>query len=340
MNKFVFTLSFLLLCISCKKDESVFFEKPFTFKEAQENSVTREIKNLVAVDSLNLSEREIFNASNLIAYEGSLFFLQSSSHKIWKYNQAELKFMDSLLIPKGRGPGEIEFMRNFDLNDGTIVIPDDNQKKLAIYSILGEFQTETLISEVPMIEEVRIAGSDKFLIESTFTTDSLYHMLDKEGMLRDSFQSSTGVDNAMAFTGHLKVKDNYLIVAGYSEPIIKKYDLKTGSLIFSREIIQSYETTENYMSRGNAIGFTKNAKYASLGIDASKRLIYSSRPKNEQQDDQLIDVYEFEDGDYRYSYILNNNSAFQSLAINDKYLYSIEIDSSSNYWLMKYKMES
>jgi len=323
-----------LFLISCSEKKSDLGNGLFTFTEPQQIE-QREIKDLNTLDSLNLDSLGLFTPRVLVKVKKGLVFLDRTSRTIVQTDN-DLRILNTFEIPEGRGPGELGLVRRFDEKDGKIAFIDNGLKKLTLYSLEGKFLKDLKVSGFPLIELVEIINSDEYLIASTFATDSLYHLIDSKGNILKRIQSSKQVDNPMMFTAQLKVSGNNLYMAGYSEPVIKKYSLENGSLIYSKEMIDSYETTENYMSFSNGAGFTDEAIYGSMAIAIENGFFYSARHHNGKKGYKFLDVYSEDFGEYEFSYLLDNYINNESIAVDDDHLYTIETNSKGENLLMKY----
>ena len=323
-----------LVLVSCSEKKSKLGDKPFIFTEPQQIE-QREVKDLVILDSLNLDSQGIFTPRVLMKVKKGLIFLDRTSRKIIQTDD-DLNIVSTFEIPEGRGPGELGAIRRFDEEDGKLVFVDNGLNKLTHYSLEGEFLNEFSVSGFPIMEATKIINDNRYLIASTLMTDSLYHLIDSEGNVLKRIQSSKEVDNPMMFTAQLKASDNNLYLAGYSEPLIKKYNLENGALIYSKEMIDSYETTESYMSFSNGAGFTEDAIYGSIAITIENGLFYSARHHNGKKDYKFVDVYSESSGDYQFSYVLDNFINNESLAVDGTYMFTIETNSEGENLLMKY----
>lgn len=333
MKSLLFVCTSLLL-ISCAEKKLELGDKPFTFTQEQKIN-EREIKDLVVIDSLNLDSLGIYTPAILDKTSKGLVFFDRSDRLVINVDE-DLTITKTFKVPEGRGPGELGAIRRFDEEDGKLVFVDNGLNKLTHYSLEGDFLREFKVSGIPFMEVAKSIDNDRYLIASTFMTDSLYHLIDLEGNVLKRIQSSKEVDNPMMFTAQLKVFDNYLYLAGYSEPLIKKYNLENGALIYSKEMIDSYETTESYMSFSNGAGFTEDAIYGSIAITIENGLFYSARHHNGKKDYKFVDVYSESSGDYQFSYVLDNFINNESLAVDGTYMFTIETNSEGENLLMKY----
>lgn len=331
-----------LLLVSCTEKKRDFVEKPFTYMEEQQVE-QREIKEITIVDSLNLDALEMFTPGSLVKSAKGVIFLDRANRTIVQTDN-DLNIISEFEIPEGRGPGELGGVRLFDYKDGRLAFVDNSLKKISHYSLEGKFLDEFKVAGVPYLGVTKIIDDNKYLIESTFNTDSLYHMIDSNGNVLQRIQSSEEADNPMMFTAQIKVTESSLYLAGYSEPVIKKYNLENGSLIYSKEMIDSYETTDNYMSFSNeggfsGAGFTEEAIYGSFSIAVDQDLFYTARYHNGDKEYKFVDVYNTTSGEYQFSYLLDGFINTESLVIANGYLFSIEHNSAGEYVLMKYALQ-
>ena len=333
MRFFIITLIYILL-IGCGKVSNEVQEQPFIYRTKQKID-KREIKKLTPVDSLNLDSLGLFIPAVLYRTEKGIVFFDRSNRTIVN-TDTDLKIINKFELPEGRGPGELGSLRRFDYKEGKLLFIDNGLNKITHYSLKGDFINEFKVSEIPNMEAVKMISNQKYLIPSTFLTDSLYHLIDSEGNIINRIQSSKEVENPMMFTAQSTVSGKHLYVAGYSEPLIKKYNIENGALIFSKEIVDSYETTDSYMSFSNGAGFTKDATYGSIAIAIESGLFYSARYHNGENEYKFVDVYDEDSGEYEFSYVLKNYINMESLAVTSSHIYTIETNSDGENLLTKY----
>lgn len=149
----------------------------------------------------------------------------------------------------------------------------------------------------------------------------------------------------MMYGGVIASHGNSMVFAGYSEPILKKYSLDRGELLFSVNIIDDYDSSYNYVTSESgeymSMGFSPGALYAVSGLDVIDDFIYTTNRHNGERNNNFIDVYSQSDGTYLESYSLVNYPVSAGLAVDGDYIYSIEMEADAQkYWLMKYNRKS
>lgn len=334
----------MLILVSCserpREDYSDFSEKK------PQSETERTVRDLVAVDSLTMAEDIPELSLRYLELSDSSIFSKSDEH-ILKLSKQGLRRQGTIIVPEGRGPGEVPNFRltTFRVGDELLAFYDRNTQKTMLYDLDGVFRGEFLNGGY---QPVGMAMGDtqtyNFQIMPTPGREYIMYEVrrqENESTVSRRFQKPTEGDNLLAYGGILAYQDGALYFAGRPEPIIRKYDLTGDSvrLAWSREVIDGYDSGDNYETpeeRGDFVAwrYTDEVRYASEDIAVDGRYLYSVRHPNEREGYKYLDVYSAEDGDYLASFSLRHYPKYT--AVDGEHIYTIE-ESGDQSYLMKYE---
>ncbi|MDR9417480.1 hypothetical protein [Gracilimonas sp.] len=334
-----YLIGLIILVASCTSNS--LDEKPFNWADDTNIEKKRFFESSQIESKINLDSLEFTNVSELkISQEN--FFLNQRAGKteivvINKNNKDDNYVID---IPEGKGPGELTSMVDFDVIEDQIFIADRSQSKIALYSVEGEFIKEF---RVPVfIDQIAAIDKNTVLCYSMRVDDFLFTVFGENGDIRNSFIESESELNMMMYTGEIHVNTDNIYFSGYSEPIIKKYSIEEEVLKFSEEVVDSYESKNNYKfgadGSSSVQGFSEDAIYNTNGMDVSGNIIANVPHHNGRKGYKYIDLYNIEDGEYLKSIEMFGYPLINGIQIDDNYIYSLEMDSNRTNWLIKYEI--
>lgn len=333
---------FALILYSCTKPVEKKIES-FTEKQAQYVS-ERTVKELMPVDSLNITkEFDGISISRLDLNDTAIF--AKLGLKIAKFSKQDLSVGEIYNIPEGRGPGEVINLNVtlFKAGKKNLVIYDGKAKKTVLYDLDGNFREEFL-NGAYQANAMAMDGST-FYFQVMPNQEYLFYEVkraESESIVLRQFQKLTDDGNALAYTGEIIYHGNSLYYGGYSEPLIRRYDLSGEEvhLIFSRAVIDDYNSENNYQkpqqtSGGNRFfGYSSEAKFASQDIAADDTYLYSVRHHNDEEGYKYLDIYDVEEGNYVGSFALKYYP--YHIGVDNHHIYTLESYGGVKY-LMKYE---
>lgn len=200
------------------------------------------------------------------------------------------------MIPKGKGPGEILNLNISLLKAGKdfIAVYAQNEKKTALYDLNGNFEEEFLNGGYE-VRSMAMADKQTYYFEIYPGLGYLFLEVGRKPKHRSSirrrFQHQSKKINILAYTGKIVYHNGSLYFGGYSEPLIRRYDVsdKKVKLVWSRSVIDAYNSKNNYQkpkkgSEFDFFGYTKNAQFASWDIAVDDNYVYSVRASNGKKD--------------------------------------------------------
>lgn len=315
----------LFTFLSCSETENrnVFFQE----KDAQPVSEHR-IEELTLVDSLNLTRAfDSLSVSTVKHTNGTLVFRSSQAGYRFHLLDAEsLEITGEISIPEGRGPGEILRMAGYDVKDGILAILDSGNLKTVLYNMEGEYLNEFVVDGVRP-NDIEMIDSETFIYSALRNPDGMFHVIKSNETTLHSFQQQKPDANLNIFSGEMVYKDGVFYFGGYAEPIIRGYEIGSDGVepIFSKAIIDDYDTENNYEERGGdfrVFAFSEQAQYASHDLDVSGDYLYLARHTNGDPEYRYLDAYNIRDGSYEVSFPMHYYP--WSVTSDENYIYVLE----------------
>jgi hypothetical protein len=338
----VLTLLTLFYCTNSARQEY----RIFPDKSPQE-STERSTTDLTLVDSLHITEAfDSWTLSDIKLSEASIF--AKLEDRIIKLNKENLSTEDTLTIPEGRGPGEVVNSNEvrFDIGNKGLAVYDRNASKTALYDLNGNFREEFLNGAYP-VRKMVMADEQVYYIQLFPGSEYLFYEVKRkksESEITRRFQKQSDNIEILAYNGSITYHNQSFYFAGYSEPLIRRYDLSgdTTELVFSRAVIDDYNSENNYRkpersSNVQVWDYTDEAQYASRDIAVDDNYLYSVRHHNDEEGYKYLDIYDVEDGSYRGSFSLQYYPT--EIAVDENHTYTKEFKNGEleQKYLMKYE---
>jgi len=332
-----YLVGFLLVLTSCTNEP--LNEKSFIWADDMNADKERIFESPEIENKINLDDFEIGARSNLKTNTEKLF-ISATGLRILVIDKADPEDNYILEIPKGRGPGEVVSFVDYEVYKNRIYIADRGQHKFLIIDLDGNMLQEFIFPEI-YIEEIAIIDEETILCYAMGVNEHIFTILNTKGDIVKSIVKSEPDLNIMMYTGEIHAEEKNIYFSGYSEPIIKKFSIGEEGLKFSVEVIDSYESANNYMFRadGNSPvqGFTEDALYNTRGITVFNDMVFNVPRHNGRAGYKYADMYSIEDGEYVKSFELYGYPATNGIQIDSNYIYSLEMDSSRTNLLVMYK---
>jgi|GEM_PF-1168777 len=337
MIKKKYLLGITIVLISCSVHHT---QKPFLYKKAQKQHKRLFKGDLVVVDSLNLSllhierpgwirhnQRDIFISNNVGKFE------------IIAINKNNFKEDFHLHFMKGKGPGELVNFMDFDVRDSLLVLIDENQRKMEFWRLPDHFIKDVIMPDPKVIpHRLQILNSDRFLFYSPGRSSNfLFNIVDNKGKRITDFQKVKSDHNMFADEGEIRVVNNDIYYAGFSEPLLKKFTSK-GKLDYSVSAIDNYNTKFNYITtqgeNQKVMRYAPGALFSTIDFDIFKNYWYILQAPNGNHKISYLDIYNAKNGNYLASFKLKPLT-FQ-ICVDKQYIYTIEKKEENDY-LVVYK---
>ena len=327
------TLLILTFIVGCQEKNTTFI-----WSEKNNSNLQRSIQNVTLADSLDLDELEKFYVLDLVQDNDFLYVLEGDKNEILKIKKDNFQIQVDLTFKEGRGPGEILSITDYDVNNEFLMIFDQKQQKIVLFDKKGSFVREFITEEV-VIDKIKFLENEKLLTYSMSQNEYIFNIIDFKGIVENSFISFEPELHFLMYTGDFVIYDKFLYFAGYSEPILKKYSLENKKQIYSVSVIDSYESSTNYVKSElggyRMAGYSPGALYASLGMTVDSNRIYATPHHNGTPGYKYVDMYDVEDGQYISSIQVKHYPKLRGIQVENNYIYTLESRRDNN-WLFKY----
>jgi hypothetical protein len=213
-----------------------------------------------------------------------------------------------------------------------------------LYDLDGNF-IEEFMNGAYQVSNMAVGKNDSYYFQIT-GADSLFYEVNKtetQSIINRRFQHTDNLKMLVQSGGHIEYNNQSLYFGGFSEPLIRGYDLsgQEPELNFSRAVIDGYNSEKNYrkperVPGGRMYSFTDEAQFASEDIAVDDNYLYSVRHHNNKEGYKYLDIYAVENGNYIGSFTLSHYP--KEIAVDDSYIYTIEVsaENPSQFYLMKY----
>ena len=329
---------------ACSGSPSPGEPEDFLHKVAQTATERVIDSRLMALDSLNLSDFDVFNPQRIVVDEEWIFVNDVSKGMVLAVAKENYGSYRLIGHGPGEGPGETSGFRGFDVHDDVLVLAN-RPGRLARFSIEGVFVGEQVIGQHPRRLEAMEDGS--VLVMDALNAEYLLTVIGADGA---EVEGAGMVPNpareermgwSLRSEGAIDYHDGFIYFAGYAESLIKKYSLD-GRLEFSVSAIDNHSSEHSYMERESGsmriAGYTDTALYSARNIRAYGRYCLI-RPVSDAQGNALrfLDVYDTTAGKYVRSYAVTRSPS--DYALDDVHLFMLEMDdnpeSGERDWYVK-----
>ncbi len=321
-------LFLLLVVAACSSSPADKAERDFFSKREQSKKGRTVTAQMQAIDSLNLSDYEVFRGSLIRIDNGRIYVSDGGLGKVVAIDKRDPTSFRFIGAGKGQGPGEVTGFSDFAVDDQKIVLA--SRHRVITWSKSGTLSRDLRVEL--QVRRLRPLASDLFIILSPASLDYLFNIIDGDGGVVRSFER-VGLESgaSLKYEGRIDVDARHVYYAGYSESLIRKYTLE-GDLVYSVATIDNHSSEVNYVTSDLAegivaMGYTQWALYATLGIAVygDYLLVQPAPDRNQDVPDLLaFDVYDASDGQYLETYSLSGLP--NSFAVDDDHIYTVETD--------------
>lgn len=321
----------LLICISCDSKR-----KDFISKEIQETGQRTVKGSLTAIDSVNLSKFNLYDASSIKMNKTHVFVKDTEDFKIVAIQKNDFDSHYTIDLQEGKGPREILQIQSFDVKDSTMVILDENQSKVLIFELPDIFKKEFTLEKV-MPHRIRILNSKSFILFTPMVgSEFLFNRMNIHSESFSFFENVPSQHNPMVYEGFINTQDDNFYYAGYSEPMLKKYS-SDGEIIYSVATIDNFDTEANYLESddGAIMGYTPGALFSTSEFDIYQDYWLVLPYNNDDLSPTYLDIYDEKSGQY-IGTVEGLKSGTTSLQIDNSYIYAISTN-GKKFTLTRYK---
>jgi len=303
-----------------------------------------------ARDSVSLLDLEVFEFEDFYVQGEHLYLprYKDTDGKALAVNKETLAPEGIIGRGEGQGPGEVQGPR-MGVTEGQVMFYAARQRKIAVYDTSGTWVAD-IRPDARLFRVVPLGG--RFVVMSKVPVVEkegrpfLFRVVNMEGEVVGRFGRSgrpdlTRSDNPIAYNGKVAVgaAGEYLYYGGYSEPLLKKYEIG-GEQTFSVKTIDNLPSEVNYLTPQSG-GGTQMWAYAEPGLFSVEALsVFQDYllvgPINDGEGNTLsyLDVYSAEDGSYVRSYRMRNFVA--GLAVDESGIYTKE-QIGDEFYIKAYK---
>lgn len=322
-------LTFLFISIS---DKSFSYQQSIQIwdQEVQEEHI-RNFEELTKVKDINLDKFKIFEPSLLAVDENrDVITYDRAKDALIRFKILENYEKSHSLGRRGSGPGEFKSPKDIKIDQqNNIWVSDFRQGRISIWNKNGNL-VDSIVPSTGTPANLAILSDGRFVVLPVFPVDNkLFLKFDKNGKLTKSFQQTPLPEITMSagtnlyFEGNIDVDGKFMFYSGFSEGVIRKYNLDNGELLFSRSTIENVKTqipdVKEVNSKITTSKRSKNTIYASRDMHVADKKIYTLFSGTEYAVSNFIDVYSSSDGVYQYSLKLSNFA--RALAVKGERLY-------------------
>ncbi len=316
-----FSIFFLFILISCSSNNSERIYNGFFDHDKQPGSERTFRDGPEPYHVLNFSEMELFRPGNLEHNDTHLFLTDFAEQAVIKVSKKNPQDVQVFRLSEGKGPGEVLSVQGFAVNNERIVVGDQSNKRYVVLDTDGNHLQDVPVKFNPT--NIRLTDDNRVTSFSPIQQPFLFMIYSPEGDSLGGFgPPEPGIESSMKYTGYFRYADGNIFVAGYSESLIRKYNMD-GDILFSRSTIDDYDTTGNYENRSTdqfrAFGFSDDALFSTRQLAVYGNLLYLIPHHNGDSSRKFIDLYNAENGTYKES--LRLDVFARDLAADEQHLY-------------------
>ncbi len=299
-------------------------------------------------------------------FAGPRYIKEAPDGTIFIYDQEQLlrfdengKFIHNFFV-KGQGPGELNFVRNYDFQDEKLIVFNANPYKMVWFDFNGEFLNDVKIQDIYSSLHFQFLKDDTFYFIKSGTPQQtrkpmIMNMpkvliaLDRYGKNEREIASFNikifsvgGARTEMSSLICVPYKKRYLFLSHAQEYLVKLYD------------IEAQKTLRNFTRKYKRVKPPKDHRFGGIYMGGKrvgppipdffndiselfmfKDLLWVRTSTKDDEKGYLIDVYNLE-GEFVDSFYLNINGSL--VATHEDFLFVRESDEDENYQIVKYKV--
>lgn len=330
--KGIFALVICAVLTGCATKSPSPNSEPNFFAKTEQSVRDRIVKaHIHAVDSLNLSEYEIYQPQGVRKYRDRLYVFDRGSGKIAVFDKAMRGDPEFIGKGKGEGPGEVNGISDFQVSRDSLYL--FLRRRTIVWSTSGKFISDK--TRGVGVYRGEVLGDGNTLVSDPTSSRYLFNIVNEEGKIERGFvQTDLGRLTPLHYEGDIAFNGEHLYFAGVPESLIKKYTLD-GRQLFSVATIDNYPSEINYVQFGAdggrmAMGYAPGALFSTAMIEVYDRYLLAVPIHDyDQTTFSYIDVYDAEDGRYVATYDLARMP--QSLAVDAEGIYTLEYEGNDAY---------
>ncbi len=307
----------------------------------QSSDARKIAEELTSKNSINISrDLRIYNPNHITSTSNFITLLdfERQEFKFHLFNHSLEK--TGAFGNSGRGPGEFKHPMSITRDvDENYLIADLRLNRISKFSDDGTHLDDT---NTPFgINPFRFEGmgdSKNFVILSLIG-DKIFHIINEEGELLNSFLSIEGVSmNQKGFLldGRIAADNDVIYHAGLRNDMLKAFT-KDGELLFSRKVIAPLGldslNMEDQEVRSSPVGVLD------LTIHENKILMLFGGQSDDNNRWYYLDIYDKNDGEYLYTYLMDRPTNRISIPEKDSsqwFFLGFDIDNTDERILSSY----
>ncbi len=325
--------------------------RPYLEKDTQpQESRTIDEGNILTQAELNPQKHQLddltyFNSPNLKVVGDFVYISVPDDAKIY-VSDLNLQPQETISFRKPENDPQLTGILDFAVLQDEFVVLNNGLGKGSVrqpnqllwFSRQGEFKSEFAIQGMDA-QRLAVIDNRQFVVKSLNDGAYLFRRYNLEQGKMSSFQPKGNQETDMIFLGTMALQNNdHLYFGGYSEPILKKYDLHSGKLLFSRAVIDDYPSDYNYSTNTGGefkAHLTPGALFATRALAVHGDHIFTTRDNNGDARYKTLDIYSVENGEYERSILTKYIPVYQGLDVVGDKIYSLE-EEAGHFYIVVY----
>jgi hypothetical protein len=306
MNKtlLLFT-SLVLVVISCSQDD---LQKDSKVAEFEPIEFERTIKNIrFEEEELFLEEEIELLAPMSLKFANNRFYVADNIRgKIYSFNESWV-LQDSITNGEGRGPGELLKILDFEVGKQFVWVIDGNQLSVNKFTLDNNFVSSVTLKKVP----TRLTLSNSDIVILNTGSGGLFSVVD-QGSLNHKNEFGVFVEdqeiNFMSLFGHLEERkdEGFIYIPKYQSSIYyynSKYEIE---FIKNRPDGKEFPTKKATRKEGETEMRAPRAEIPAFETSSYGNRLYIGNYLQNFGDkgEDILDVFDYENGEYLESYIM------------------------------------
>jgi len=296
----------LAACGDRDHDKNLSEITPITFERVIKEAAFEKTKEV------NLAERDSNYQAGIFKKFGQNYYIADTrANRIYIYN-TDLEKEQSIGYGTGRGPGEIERLNDYIVDENNIWALDMGRQAIHRFNPDGDYISTIQVKGNPF----RLAGFHGEFVTAVMGTgvDSLFKLISPDGEEKGMFGNFTEdqAQNMMGTTGEIVADDNYFIYVPQHASLIYIFNEN----VELEEVIQTpdgqdFPAIDRSQSGDITIFRAPESPFEALDVYLGDEklyvMVYEREGTNAEGEkdgiwNNYIDVYDIQKGEYLYSY--------------------------------------
>jgi hypothetical protein len=357
LKKYTIMIFCLLLVLSCQKENKVIDKDSLSKSNSVEIVTNKNIPandkfsiSLEYLDLISCSKESSENLEDIIKYPAqvlldskqNIYIVDNEMCIIKKFN--DLNQFETTLCKKGNGPGEVQYINSALIINDTILVSDENSRKIAKFDSNGKFIKNIIFKELAP-KFLKAVGNDRIIGNqiTMFPENQKYYILSELNLYDTKFKKIKTLLNTKIEFNPLNININPLDFSPFY--------IVSSEFIFVGEISESCYRIKKYNHSGVLLKYIeKNYSKVRMTEENNKQIssTVSGNTNDEKIKNQIDDRYEkainglwVDKNNNLWVLTANQNNINNSIAFDifkeDKYINTINLDlqlGKTNYTLL------